>query len=173
MQNTNLLYTANERANALKSGLNGMRFPRWVDVLTFVGVMLAIGVVLGGAVASGEPKALLFVNVALGVMYVTVGVFILLLLVDWVGLWGLLGLVPLALLGMFWIMGGSGQTFVNHLSQGMTDGTMQMLKVGFYGFAGLTGLGLLARLIEKVGIVGFLATIAIAIGISVWLLGGG
>jgi magnesium-transporting ATPase (P-type) len=168
MEESHVLYTANEG----KFEAEEVHMPRWGNMLFFVGVMLAIGIVLGLSLISGEPRTILFVKTAFWVMGITVGVFVLMLLIDRVGLWGLLALIPLTLLGILWVMGVSGQSFIHHVGQELTQGAGQVLKVGLYTFAGLVGLSLLARLIDKVGIAGFLATIVIAMGVSIWLIGG-
>jgi hypothetical protein len=166
MQETKVLYTAKEGNHAT----NGFRIPRLVDVLMFLGVIFMIAGVLGRAIASGDPGALWFVKVAVGVMLISIGVLGLMLLVNGVGLWGLLGLVPLGLFGFLWLTGVSGQTLLHQLGQGMMHGITQVLKVGFYGFVGVGGLGLLARLLEKVGVWGFIFTISLATCVSIWII---
>ena len=166
MQETKVLYTANKGNHAR----NGVGVSRWIEVLMFFGVIFVIGSVLGGSLTSGDPSALWFVKVAVGVMLVSVGVLGLMLLVNWVGFWGLLGLVPLGLFGLLWITGVSGQTLLHHFGQGVMHSVIQVLKVGFYGFAGIAGLGLLARLLEKVGVWGFILTISLATGASIWII---
>jgi hypothetical protein len=161
MQETKVLYTAN--------GGERVRIPRWVDALTFVGVVLAIGVVLGGAVSSGDPTALLFVQIALWVMSATIGIFVLMLLINGVGWWGLLGLIPVVLLAIFWASGIVGNAVVRYWVEGLSRGAFQAIEYSLYGFAGLAGLGLLARVMEKVGVMGFLMTLAGAVGLVLWM----
>ncbi len=166
MQETKGLYTVKEGKHAT----NGFRIPHSVDVLMFLGVIFMIAGVLRRAMASGDPGALWFVKVAVGVMMVSIGVLGLMLLVNGVGLWGLLGLIPLGLFGFFWFTGVSGQTLLHQLGQGIMHGVIQVLKVGFYGFVGVGGLGLLARLLEKVGVWGFILTISLTTCVSIWII---
>ena len=166
MQETKVLYTANEG----RSIVQGIRIPRWVDVLTFVGVVLAIGVILGGATGSGNPTALLFVQLTLGVMAAAIGIFVLMILINWIGLWGLLAFLPVVLLAVLGILGLSGNALISYWAQGLSQGVLQVLKYSLYGFVGLAGLGLLARAMEKVGIAAFLVTLVVATGLAWWVL---
>jgi hypothetical protein len=167
MQVTKVLYTANEEQRAVQD----LRIPRWVDVLTFIGVALAIGVILGGAAGSGDLMALLLVQMTLGVMAATVGVLVIMILINWIGLWGLLVFLPFMLLAALGIVGLSGSTLMSYWAPSISQGVLQVLKYGLYGFAGLAGLGLLARVMEKVGVVAFFVTLVAATGFFIWWLG--
>jgi len=166
MQETKVLYTASEGHSVVQ----GIRIPRWVDVLTFVGVVLAIGVILGGAASSGNPTALFFVQLTLGVMAAAVGLFLLMILINRIGWWGLLVFLPIGFLAVLGILGLSGNALISYWAQGLSRGVLQVLKYALYGFAGMAGLGLLARVMEKVGIVVFGVTLVGAVGLVWWVL---
>lgn len=158
MQTTKILYTANE------GQVNGGRVLRWLDGIAWGAMMLVIGSVFWGVMASDPPAAQGFVRVAVWGMACSLGVLGLLLSINKFGPWGWAALVPLGWIGVFWLAGDAGQMFLAYWGNLLGQGGRQMLEFGLYGLGGLAGLGLLARLIEKVGGWGLLGTLLVAVG---------
>jgi hypothetical protein len=108
-----------------------------VDVLTFAGVVLAIGTVLGGAASSGDPTALFFVQLAVWVMAATLGIFGLMLLVNRVGLRRLFVLVPIVLAAVVWAAGIPGTELARYWKYVLVQRARQAAVYGGYGLVGL------------------------------------
>ncbi len=165
MQASRLLYSAETGQS------DGRRILRWVNVFTFGVILLVIGGVIWGALASGHPAANYFVRVTVLAMMFSVGVFGLLFSISRFGWWGSVMLLPLGVIGLFWLAGGEMRTLFGFWGDLFFRGGGQILKFGFYALAGITGLGLLAQLMEKVGVTRFFATLVITTGIFLWAVG--
>ncbi len=168
MQASKLLYSAEMGQRNWK---DWARILRWVDGFAFGAILLVIGGVFWGAHTSGNPAAGYFVRLAVWAMIFTASAFGLLLSISKFGRWGWAMLLPLGLVGAIWLAGEEVRTLFGFWGDLFFLGSGQVLKMGLYGLAGITGLGLLARLIDKVGVGSFLATLVIATGIFLWLLG--
>lgn len=144
---------------------------RWLDGFAFGAILLVLGGVFWGALASGNPAASYFLRVSVLGMIFSVGVFGLLFSISKFGRWGWVVALPFGGVGLFWLAGGELPALFGFWGDLFFRGGGQMLKLGLYALTGIIGLGLLARLIEKVGVASFFATLVIATGIFLWMVG--
>ncbi|GAB4581761.1 MAG: hypothetical protein Fur0022_45110 [Anaerolineales bacterium] len=161
---TKILYTANDQH------VDWGRVLRWADGVAFLAVLLAGGGVCWWAISSGDARLVDFVRLTAWGMGMALGVLILIVSLSTFGQWGWLGVLPLILLGGYWFTGAWGEMVVRFLVEVLSQGGGLVLKLGLYGLGVLVGLGLLARLIEKVGVRGFLATLVLALGLAFWFI---
>jgi hypothetical protein len=147
------------------------RILRWVDGFAFGAMLLVMGGVFWGALASGNPAAYFFVRVAVWGMMFTGVVFGVMLAISKFGTRGWAVLMPLGLISFVWVAGEAGQELLHHWGKLLASGGGQFLKISLLGFGGVAGLGLLARLIDRVGVWGMMGTLAMAAGVAYWVLG--
>ncbi|NUM46705.1 MAG: hypothetical protein HUU38_18530 [Anaerolineales bacterium] len=147
------------------------RILRWLDGFAFGAILLGVGGVFWGAEASGNPAANAFVRLAvLGMMFLA-GAFGLLISISKFGWRGWAMLLPLGLVGWLGVAGEDLWSLFGFWGDFFFRGGGQILKFGLYALAGVTGLGLFARLIEKVGVASFFVTLVITTGIFLWAVG--
>lgn len=146
------------------------RWARWLprlDAAAFFALLLGMAFLFWQGITSDSPVAQQWVRWLIGGMAISTGILVSMVLINAFGKWGWLGLIPLGMIGLIWLFGPEMLPF---WADGVGQRIVEGAKIAGYVFGGIAGLGLLARLIEKIGVWGLIGTLTVAVGVAYGLL---
>ncbi|MCB9135053.1 MAG: hypothetical protein H6636_06480 [Anaerolineales bacterium] len=163
MQEITILYPANKT----DWNVRWTRLLARLDVAAFFALILGMAFFFWVGLTSNNPTTHQWMRWLVGGIAVSTGILVLMVLINAFGQWGWLVLIPLGLIGLVWLFGAE---ILRFWADGMGQSVVEGAKFAGYAFGGMVGLGLLARLIEKVGTWGLVGTLTLAVSVAYWFI---